>query len=62
MKNIENLEKNKCRTCYNTAKGLKLLTSPTTKCGSATQEQKTYADLLKEISNINVNSGSNAFL
>ena len=55
MKNIEKLDKNKCRTCYNTSKGLKLLTS-LTKCGSVTQEQKTYAELLKEISTINVNN------
>lgn len=49
---IEKLENQQCRTCYNSKKGLRLLTNPTKCVGS--QQQKSYAELLKDVSNINV--------
>ncbi|KAM7362633.1 uncharacterized protein ACRADG_013230 [Cochliomyia hominivorax] len=51
---IEKIENQQCRTCYNSTKGLKRLTNQT-KCLSGSQQlQKSYAELLKEVSNINV--------
>lgn len=49
------LDAHKCRTCYNATKNLNELKS-LTQCNDkgGHQEQKTFAQLLKEISNINV--------
>ncbi|TMW52082.1 hypothetical protein DOY81_002862 [Sarcophaga bullata] len=49
------LESHQCRTCYGSTKGLKPLTTLTQLNGSSGQhEQKSFAQLLKEITNINV--------
>ncbi|XP_037806700.1 uncharacterized protein LOC119600513 [Lucilia sericata] len=52
MNTTEQLEKQQCRTCYNATKGLKPLTD-LTKCGGGSQ-QISYAELLADISNINI--------
>lgn len=50
----EKIENQQCRACYNSTKGLKLLTNQTKCLAGNQQQQKSYADLLKEVSNINV--------
>ncbi|XP_023297689.2 uncharacterized protein LOC111680286 isoform X2 [Lucilia cuprina] len=52
MNTSEKLQKQQCRTCYNATKGLKPLTD-LTKCGGGSQ-QISYAELLADISNINI--------
>lgn len=53
MYNNEKVESQQCRTCYNATKGLKQLTN-LTKCGYGGAQQKSYAELLTEITKINV--------
>lgn len=51
---VEKIENQQCRACYNSTKGLRLLTNQT-KCSAGNQQQqKSYAELLQEVSNINV--------
>lgn len=53
MYNKDKLESQQCRTCYNATKGLKLLTN-LAKYGTGEAQQKSYAELLAEITKINV--------
>lgn len=53
MYNKDKLESQQCRTCYNATKGLKLLTN-LAKYGTSGAQQKSYAELLAEITKINV--------
>lgn len=46
----EKIENHQCRACYNSKKGLRQLKT-LTKCAGS---QKSYAELFKEVSNINV--------
>ncbi|KNC25534.1 hypothetical protein FF38_12954 [Lucilia cuprina] len=50
---VKKLNKEQCRACYNSTKGLRLLTN-LTKCSGEDQQQKSYAELLKEVANINI--------
>lgn len=56
------LGSHQCRTCYGSTKGLQPLTTLNQFNSSSGHEQKSFAQLLKEIANINVSIGKCSFI
>lgn len=56
------LESHQCRTCYGSTKGLQHLTTLTQCNSNSGYGQKSLAQLLKEIANINVSVGKCSFI